>query len=223
MNRRLIAIFGGACVVLLLAWYVLLWSPKGGELAAAKTRQAAATATADQLQVQLARLQSAKRTIPDLTDGLDRVHAAIPPSADLGQFMLDVDAQAKDAGVDFLSIAPTAPAPSTSGGPTSITLNINITGGYFQMLDFTQRLMGLPRLVVIDSMQVTPSGDATSGPPQLTVGLNARMFTTQAPVSATPAAPSAASGAPATGTTPPAAKATGVVTAPPTTTVGATR
>ena len=48
---------------------------------------------------------------------------------------------------------------------------MNITGGYFQVLDFVNRLDSLPRIIVVDSINV--SGGAVS---QLTVALTARMF-----------------------------------------------
>jgi Tfp pilus assembly protein PilO len=81
---------------------------------------------------------------------------------------------------------PTTAAP-TSGGPPSgtagagarpaeIRLTLQIRGGYFQVLDFLNRLDDLSRLVVNDSLTVTADQNA-----RLTVGLTSRMFTRTVP------------------------------------------
>jgi Tfp pilus assembly protein PilO len=88
--------------------------------------------------------------------------------------------------------APAAGATATpSAGPAAIKMSMSITGGYFQVLDFINRLDKLPRIVVIDGLSIGTSvggaaGQASSGgAPQLAVTLQARMFTTNAtPVSA---------------------------------------
>ncbi|MDQ3680733.1 MAG: type 4a pilus biogenesis protein PilO [Actinomycetota bacterium] len=70
--------------------------------------------------------------------------------------------------------------PPVAGGaaarPAEIRLALQIRGGYFQVLDFLNRLDDLPRLVVNDSLTV--SADQTA---RLTVGLTSRMFTRTVP------------------------------------------
>ena len=39
-----------------------------------------------------------------------------------------------------------------------INLQLSVSGGYFQVVDFVNRLNGLPRLVVIDSLGLTTGG-----------------------------------------------------------------
>jgi Tfp pilus assembly protein PilO len=67
-----------------------------------------------------------------------------------------------------------ATTPAASAGPPAIKISMNISGGYFQVLDFVNRLNRLPRIVVIDGLSMGAS--ATSA--QLQVSLTARMFTT---------------------------------------------
>lgn len=186
MSRRVVSIAGGACVVLLLAWVALLWSPKGGELDVARKRQAAAENLSAELQAKLARLQGAQRQAPQLQADLEQVRAAIPSRADLAEFILSADDAASKAGVDFLSITPTPPAVSqTPGAPNDVALNLALKGSYFPVLDFLQKLLDLPRLVVVDGVTVAPDGD----PSVLNVGLKARMFTTAQPPGTAPTTP----------------------------------
>ena len=67
-------------------------------------------------------------------------------------------------------------SPGAGALPAEIRLTLQIKGGYFQVLDFLNRLDDLRRLVVNDSLTVTSDQSA-----QLTVGLNSRMFTRTVP------------------------------------------
>jgi type II secretory pathway component PulM len=49
MNRRLALLFGLILVLIVGAWYLLLWSPAGDDLADAEQRLAAARAEQQQL------------------------------------------------------------------------------------------------------------------------------------------------------------------------------
>lgn len=71
---------------------------------------------------------------------------------------------------------PAAGAGAGAARPAEIRLALQIRGGYFQVLDFLNRLDDLPRLVVNDSLSVT--SDPTA---RLTVSLTSRMFTRTVP------------------------------------------
>jgi Tfp pilus assembly protein PilO len=75
-------------------------------------------------------------------------------------------AAAGSAGAAGAAAAPAAPA--------SIKIAMIISGGYYQVLDFVNRLNKLPRIVVVDGLTLA-SSPANA---QLQVNLQARMFTT---------------------------------------------
>jgi hypothetical protein len=77
-----------------------------------------------------------------------------------------------------------------------VGLGIKVEGGYFQVLDYLDRILELPRVVVIDTISVTPM-DETTANPRLAVDLTGRMFTAQ------PAAPAAGSAEPISDSTVP--------------------
>ena len=91
------------------------------------------------------------------------------------------------AGTTAATVAPTATAPS------AISLSLEVTGGYFQVLDFLNRVDDLPRIVVVDSLDLgggaadeTPApgatgGNGAGGTTELTANITARMFTGSAP------------------------------------------
>jgi Tfp pilus assembly protein PilO len=95
----------------------------------------------------------------------------------------------------------TAATAAPSVAPSAITVSLEVKGGYFQILDFLNRVDDLPRIVVVDSLDLgaeggdeDPTAAATSGSTALLGTVTARMFTG--------AAPAAADGATGAATTP---------------------
>lgn len=174
MTRRTKLIAAGACAALLLVWYVALWAPRGRALTDAREREEAAQLAQDDLRVRISRLKAAQRDEPTKRARLETLRAAVPDQPNLGQFILDTNEAANRSGIEFLSISPSQPGAATPEAPAEIGLSLSLAGGYFQVLDFINRLSTGPRLVVIDSLNVGGL-DATG---RLSIGMTARMFTT---------------------------------------------
>jgi len=185
MNRRLlIPIAIGVALVLL--WFVALWGPQGSALSDAKKRKNDAVQQGATLRDQLSRLQQARNDQPLKQSELETLRVAIPDDPNLAQFILDANDAANKAGIQFLSITPTPPggAQATTGTtvaggaatPVPIRMSLTISGGYFQILDFVNRLNKLPRIVVIDTLSITAGSDISN----MQVSMAARMFTMSA-------------------------------------------
>jgi len=202
MNRRALLFGAIGSVLLLLLWYFMLWNPRQAEIQAAQARTEAAEAQAATLEGEIQRLQEAQRDEPLKQARRGELQAAAPDDPALGQFILDVNSAANASGIDFMTISQTPPTPSETGGLSTITLNFSIAGGYFQVLDFMNRLTDLPRLVVIDSVGLSPgeSGrvSASLGTRMFTTatGIDAPTTTTTAPAATTTTAPATPAGAP---------------------------
>lgn len=194
MDRRRLLVVGGVAAAVLAAWFLLLWSPKGDQLTQAEERTATAELEADNLELRLARLLAAEKNSVALTATADRLEEAVPGEAAVADFILQANEAATESGVDFVSVTPAPPATSTVPGVAAeVKLSIQATGGYYRMLDYLERLLALPRIVVLDSVSVTPSGDGP-GETDLTIALSGRMFLSQmpAPTAVTPPAAPAA-------------------------------
>ena len=177
MNQRVLAIGAGGTVVVLLLWYFVLWGPRNDALSKQRTRTATADKQVQTLKTQLSRLQAAQRAEPVKRAKLERLRAAIPDDPGLAQFILDANDAANRAGINFISIAPTpptaaasasatggTPAPGGAGArPAEVKMSMSISGGYSEVLDFMNRLDSLPRIVVIDTLNVT-AGAAAAAP-----------------------------------------------------------
>ena len=201
MNRRHLVLVGGAAVLVVLAWFALLWSPKGADLAEAREQRTAADQQVAQLQTRLDKLKDAARQGPALQALAARVRAAVPATPDLDGFLLAANDAAFITKVQFQAITPSRVTASTTGGPNEVTFSLTVKGGYFHVLDFLDALAGMPRVVVLDSVGLTgqQEGDGTL----LAVNLTGRIFTTAVPGSTVPTTVPAPAAPPAsTATTP---------------------
>jgi Tfp pilus assembly protein PilO len=221
MKRTGWIVLAAAAVLIVLVWFFALYKPKSDDVASTKDDLSAAETDGQSLEATLARLRAIDQ--PQQQATLEQLNAAIPETPDLADFIFQANNAAAESGVNWLSVSPSPPAASTTGGPTEIALTIQVNGGFFQVLDYLNRLENIPRLVVTDTVNVTAGADegaATGGAttqttlststsdassPTLSVTLSGKMFTR---ATATPAAPDASGGTttPAP-TTPPATTA----------------
>lgn len=140
--------------------------------------------------------------------GIDFISVApqLPAAPAAAQGTTATTAPGGGGGTATTTTAAGGQAPATGAGgarPAEIRLTLQIRGGYFQVLDFLNRLDDLPRLVVNDSLTVTADQAA-----RLTVGLTGRMFTRNVPPAYAPTATAGGGGAPASGASPPTTAST---------------
>lgn len=210
MKSRVIAFGVLLLVVVVLLWNLLIFAPKGKSLTKAKKATAAAQLVTSQLNATLSNLDQISHNGPQIAAELDKLSAAVPTSPDLDGFILSANQIATQSGIDWLSVSPSVVQAGTTG-PSVIPLTVQIKGGFFQVLDYLNRLESMGRLVIVDGINVTAaaaasaSGVAATGPPTLSVTLTARMFTRAAPPAAAGTSPelgptsSAATSPPASG------------------------
>jgi type IV pilus assembly protein PilO len=169
-DRRLVAAVGALAVIGL--WFLLVWTPRTNAITSAHTRTEAADTSAQQLRLQLSRLTAAKRDGAASTAVLQHLTVAVPDTPDLAGLLLAVNDTANAAGVHLAGVTPGSVA---AGTPTAIPFSLNVSGSYFGVVSFVQHLTSLPRIVVLDGVQVSAGANDST----LTVALTARAFTTQ--------------------------------------------
>jgi Tfp pilus assembly protein PilO len=188
VKRNVLIAIGAGVVVVLLLWYFLLFAPLGKDADDARQKADQEQRARVDLQAQVARLKELSQNRTQQQATLRKLDAAIPENPNLGDFILQANDIAAKSGIDWLSISPSPPAAGAGAGLSSITVAMQIQGGFFQALDYLNRLEDLDRLVVVDSVNVAPAGGGST----LSLTLTGRMFTR---------APAAASGS-GTATTP---------------------
>jgi Tfp pilus assembly protein PilO len=184
VNRRHLALVSAAVVLVLVAWFLLLWSPKGAQLADARERRTAAQDRVTQLQAKLGELEAVQKKGPALERLAAAVRSAVPSTPDLAAFLLSVDDAAAKAHVTYKAVAPSPVQLSTTGGPNEVPISFTVEGGWGAVLDFMDRLVALPRVVVLDRVGLNAEASDT-GATTIGVTLTGRVFTTAAPSSPT--------------------------------------
>lgn len=182
----------GTVAVLILAvavWWFALMAPQQRHLTSLQSKEASLSSERDGLTAKLASLKRAESHQSRRQAVLDRYSAAIPATADLADFITQLNGLASSSQVDLTKIAPSEPA-ATPGQPYStITLSLSVKGSYGPTLAFLQGLYNLPRLVVVDNITVSAGTGTGESAGSLDTTLKARAFTTAAP----PATPGSSS------------------------------
>lgn len=191
-----------AVVVIVMLWYQFLYKPASNDVTDARQQLDQAKSQNDDLEAQVRKLQKNKQGNAQVQAQIDKLQKLIPPTPALDSFLRAAYDIKLKSGVDWVSIAPSPPSPGA--GASEIKMQIVVRGGYYQVLDYLNRFekpSSMPRLVVIDGINVvtgssgqngstgssstpTTSG-VSSGAPNLSVTLTARMFTQAAPAGAT--------------------------------------
>lgn len=188
-----------ACLVLAGAWYLVLWKPQTAALESAQDRLVDAESREITTRSRLNKLQATKKQEPALRSELAQLTAAVPAEPQLAELLRTVDNTARGAGVEYVSISQSEPGVPRGGASAALQLSIEFKGGYNQVLSFVDQLSGLPRILVVDSIDLSPE-NSESGAPILTGSMAARTFVAPA----APARRTSGSGGATTTTTAPA-------------------
>lgn len=175
MKPKLILIGVGAALVLTGAWFFFLWKPAGADLDKARADKVAAEQQATQLQGRLAHLKKLEANAEVLEQHRSLLATAIPSTDKLDEFILQVNERAARAGVSFVSVAPTPPgaaAASGSSAASAVSLQLQVSGDYFQVMRFLEEMRDGPRLFTIDNFSLTPAGNDG----RMTASIGSRMF-----------------------------------------------
>ncbi len=160
-RKRLYFATGLLAVVLLVAFYFLVWSPKGKQISAADANLSTLNSQISSATNQITSLKQFQENLPVAQAEMGRLNLAIPQYPQLANFILSLNTISSESGISFISITsaqPTAPTTVTAGVlplPPQVQLGIQVQGGYFQVLDFMNRLDHLPRLVVATSVNLS--------------------------------------------------------------------
>lgn len=178
MIGRIWLVAGAALVLLVIVWFFALWLPASRELDDANDELDAAEATIQELEQERERLRVATEDAPVIQTQLRTLEAAIPGRPDLADFMLSLSEAEVASGLEIVSVTTGEPR-EESPGLTTIPVDLELNGGYFQLLDFINRVTQAQRLYVIDALDIESlAEEASTTPPDLAVTLVGRVFTT---------------------------------------------
>jgi Tfp pilus assembly protein PilO len=181
--KRIGAFAGIMAVVVIAAWFLLLFRPETKSVSNAHKAKAAAEQKASQLQSEVVSLQGLEKMIPADKQQYGILSAAVPDNPQLALAIDEIRTVATTSGLQIANLNPTPPTTSTGAGssatktsggagPPSIAVSITANGTYQQSMSFVSGLSALPRTFVVDHITLT-GGSNTHG---LAVTINARIF-----------------------------------------------
>lgn len=176
MKRNRTVLIALVAAVGAIVWYVALFAPAKSDRGLLGERVSAARLKQQELNATRARLRKLGDQQEAQRGQLQRLQRLVPPQPDVAGFILGANDAAARSGVDWLSVSPTAAVGGAGGAPSAIGVSIAVNGSFFTVVDYLQRLEGMARLVVVDSLQLAP-GAGTGGPLQLSATVSARIFT----------------------------------------------
>jgi type IV pilus assembly protein PilO len=187
-GKEIYIITAVVAVVLVVAWYFLLFSPKQRELSDLDQQVQSAQSELTASQAQVVQLESYKKTAPQSRAEIVRLGKMLPVAEGVPGLIIELTKTAEASGVDVVSIARGTTSPGSPFGIQSLTLQV--AGRYFDVEDYLYRLEEYVafrnasfrvtgRLLQVTTLQIQPVSGAASGTsPELTVnvGLNAYLW-----------------------------------------------
>ena len=191
-SQVLLSILAAALVIAL--FYVLLLSPAREDLAELEEQIAAQQTQQQQLQQEITRLRAVRDEAPEVEAELATAEAIVPRDAALPSALRQLQVAADESGVVLQSVSTSRPTAvdNAPAGLSNISANVQLFGGYFQVVDFLRR---------VEDPAITPRGltwsNATLGLgseyPELNVSLTGSLYALivvpPAPEAAVPDAP----------------------------------
>lgn len=209
MTRRAPIIGVLVALLLAVAFYFLLWSPRNDDLAVIRDETAQLETQRTSLRNELVRLREIEQNQVQFRAALAQLEEYIPSgpaqATVIRQFQLAADA----AGVAITVVSFGDPAVIEQAPPTgepetalaTISVNMTIEGGYFQVVDFFRRLeIDVPRALLVDQFTMIEGEDEFPSLATTWVGQVFAIVPTPTTVAGAPApdAPAPAEGAEAT-------------------------
>jgi type IV pilus assembly protein PilO len=187
-GKEIYIITAVVAVVLVVAWYFLLFSPKQRELSDLDQQVQSAQSELTAAQAQVVQLESYKKTAPQSRAEIVRLGKMLPAAEGVPGLIIELTKTAEASGVDVASIVRGTTTQGTPFGIQSLTLQV--AGRFFDVEDFLYRLEEYVafrnasfrvtgRLLQVTTLQMQPVSGAASGTsPELTVsvGLNAYLW-----------------------------------------------
>jgi Tfp pilus assembly protein PilO len=181
-------------VLLLLLGFIFLVRPQLatlGELQAQKEQQ---MQQLNQYKLRYQQLEAIKQESGQMALRLLNIKRAMPSEPELPSLMIEMQQLAEDSGlylnnINFGQVA-------DKGGYGEMTINMNVEGSFYSVLDWLQRLKSLSRKVVVDTLSFS-----VKEYPALSVNITARAFTLKADANTAQPAGTSAPAASSTATT----------------------
>jgi Tfp pilus assembly protein PilO len=178
--RKWVALAGLASIIVLVAGWFLLISPKRSDVSDLKSQAAGQETTNDGLQVKLTALRSQQKGLAAKNQQLAELAKKIPTTADIPGLLRHLSASAATANVDLTDLTPASPVALTAApGISAVTISLKVEGKYFDVAQYINALESLDRGLMVTGVTQTVGEAATAAgqSPSLAADISAVVFT----------------------------------------------
>jgi Tfp pilus assembly protein PilO len=144
-KRDIGILIGLGVVVILVAWYFLIITPKKDETDSKLAEYQTANTEYEQNRAKVKRIDEERTAAKQAAGDLLKLNKLIPMDSQVPSMIVELQATANDAGLKFLKIVPVTPIAGTDGG-TIVPIEINVQGEYFDVHDFLYRVENYARM-----------------------------------------------------------------------------
>ena len=167
---------GLLCVLLVVGWYFLIFSPTSEDIEVVRADTERTLTEAEQQRARAAQLREVRQRAPEAEAALNAGQTLIPEEPSIPALFRQLQQAADDAGVRLPTINPSAPSVVTVGGEevTAIGVSMTLRGSYFQIVDLARRIedpLLTPRALRWDAASLSPTDF-----PELTVSLSGQVY-----------------------------------------------
>jgi Tfp pilus assembly protein PilO len=137
-GREVYIIAAVVAVVLIVAWYFLLFGPTRSKSSDLDAQIQSANSALTSAKQNVARLETYKKTAPQSREEIVRLGKMLPTSEGIPSLIVELTKTASASGVDLLSITRGTSAP---GSPFGIQIvQLTVSGRFFDVEDFLYRM-----------------------------------------------------------------------------------
>jgi Tfp pilus assembly protein PilO len=166
-----------AAVLLAVAWWFFLISPRNGQIDEARSDLRTAQEEETLLRTRIRALEEIRDAEVEYLAAMGRLDTLIPSRPLLEEFIEQINDLADQNDILLRSLAPSVPAATGEESPLrEISINAQIDGQFFDVIGFLFGLTDLERLVRVDAISAS-SASLEGGETILSVSLELRLFT----------------------------------------------
>ena len=179
MNRIAVLLTALGLLAVTVAFFLFLFQPAREDLAEIEEQIALEQQQQSQLLQDIARLRDVRERAPGIESELAAANAVVPQEAALPALVRQLQSAADDSGMVLSSVATSRPselADVEEPGLSGIDVNGQLTGTYFQMVDFLRRIEDpaiTSRGIIWGSTTISRADDAY---PDLQFNLSGRAY-----------------------------------------------
>src|SRR3954468_16490006 len=144
MHRRLELVLSVAgIIVLAVVLWLALVRPQTNKASMAADREDVATSNTERLQVEIAERRELEKQAPSFTSRRDALQRLFPKSNNQPELTEGLQALADQSGVGLNAMQVANPVAGAGQRLASINVSLDVTGTYFQLEDFINRIENL--------------------------------------------------------------------------------